>query len=258
MFRPTLFLSPDAEPVAQPKPAIPPERKVDDFTARMISQHGSVENALRAIAQQKFTADDTVASLTGQLDQLKARLPDGAVVLPKAEAENYAKVIALKLTPDEIVARVGKAAELETSVARAELEKIARSGAPQFGLDPDGLADYVVSKGMSAEMRDATVTEGGKSVTKKVLHVRSATKPNDTWKPAGEYVGALQPFEQRALKASGTPNLLAAGVPHPAQVVDVVPGEPVDRVGAELKKMNDRAASRPNALFPNRKPAAAT
>ena len=102
VFGRSLCLSPDAPPATPPAaapPAVPPERKVDDFTTRMVAQHGTLENALRATAMRLFTAEDSVASLTGQVDQYKAKLPEGSLVLTKDAATTWGKLQDLQANP---------------------------------------------------------------------------------------------------------------------------------------------------------------
>ena len=216
VFGRSLCLSPDAPPAAAP-PAVPPvsaERKADDFTTRMIAQHGTVENALRATAMRLFTAEDSAAGLTSQVDQYKAKLPEGAIVLTKEAAAGWAKLQDLKLTPDQIIERVSKYPTLESSIAERDAEQLHRKAAPLAGLDPDAFADHAKTKKLHVELKPVTVVENGKSVTKEVPHVRPAADDKAPLVAASEYVGKLPAHEQRSLKpgpAATTP----VGTPYP-------------------------------------------
>lgn len=242
-----------APAVTQPAlPAVPPaspERRADDFTTRMIAEHGSIENALRATATRMFAAQDSLATVTGERDTLSRRLPEGSVVLPKAEAESFAKLQALG-TPAEIEAKVKKAGELEGTVAATALEKLAKDAAAAAQFDPDAFAAHAAAKGLYIELKDTPVIEAGKTVTKKVPHVRPAANAAAPLVPLTDYAGTLPAFEQRALKA--TAPVAPVGPEYPAQRPTQDSPSTGDKVGDFLAKRNAAARSKPNPLFPAR------
>ncbi|HEV8178555.1 MAG TPA: hypothetical protein VGP44_12830, partial [Gemmatimonadales bacterium] len=202
MLRRTLFLHPDAPAQAPPAIApVTPERRADDFTARMIAEHGTIEHALRATAGRMFAAQDSLATVTGERDTLRAKLPEGAVVLPKAEAETFATLKALG-TPAEITAKVKRADELETTVATTSAKEQARAVATAGQLDPEAFVDYALRVKLPMELRDVQTTEHGKTVTKKMPFVRNPADEKAAFVPVSDYVGSLPAHEQRALQAS--------------------------------------------------------
>lgn len=218
MLRRSLFLHPDAPaaapaaPAAPAQPAVPPARQLDDLTTRLIAQHGSVENALRQLVTQSITTDTTIADLRREVADFKAKLPDGSIVLPKTEAENYAKVVALKLTPDEIVTGLKERDALKGETSKHALEKLARESAATAGLDPDAFAAHAQTQGLHIELKDVTVVEKGKSVVKKVPHVRPAADDKAALVPLSDYTTTLPAYDQRALKATA-PAPTPTGVP---------------------------------------------
>lgn len=218
-------------------------------------RHGTAESALRAVSAELFTVQDQVATLTTQLTEARGKIPaEGSVVLPKAEADNLAKIRALG-TVDEIVAGMKERGELKTQTAANALEKLAREAATALGFDPEAFADHAKTKGLHIEMRDAQVVEAGKTVTKKLPHVRPAADANAPLKVLSEYSAALPAHEQRALKptAAAPP---PTGTLHPVQSPPPPAGTTGDAVSDYLTKRNALAAARPNPLAP-RQPAAA-
>lgn len=240
------------------KPAVPPERKVDDFTTRMIAQHGTIESALRATAMRLFTAEDSVSGLTAAVDQYKAKLPDGSIVLTKEAAAGWTKLQDLKLTPDQIIERVQKYPTLESSIAERDAEQLYRQAAPLAGLDPDAFADHAKTKKLHVELRDATVKENGKDVTKKLPHVRPAADDKAPLVLATEYVGTLAAHEQRALKPGGPTTTTTTATPYPESRPTPAGGASGDAVKDFIARRNQTAESRPNPFAPPRQPAAAS
>jgi hypothetical protein len=224
----------------------------------MIAQHGSVENALQQTAMRLFAAEDASATAERTITDLRGKLPgDGALVLPKAEAAEYAKVIALKLTPDQIVERVKKAGELEGTVAQTALEKLAREAATAAGLDPEAFAAHAAAKGLHIELKDTPVIEKGKTVTKKLPHVRPAADDKALLVALSEYTSKLPAYDQRALTATGAPGAPAApaGTPWPGGQQPSTPAASTgDRVGDYMAKLAERGKARPNPLIPRQAP----
>lgn len=253
MLRTTRFLSPEAPAGGGlTPPAVPPvspERKADALTLQLLAQHNTPEAAIRHLVLQSITTDQTVADLRAQVTSLTEKAPKaGDLVIPKAEATEYLKVTALGLKPDEIVAKVKRAGELEATVAKGETDKTARAVAVAGGYDPDAFADYALRTGLPMELRDSQVREGGKTVTKKVPYVRKPGDDKAPFVPASEYVASLPAHEQRALAAT---QAAPTGVPHPAQTVEPLAPDPS---GSSLDQFRrqvaaDRAA-RPNPLVP--------
>jgi hypothetical protein len=233
--------------VTQPAPpAVPPaspERRADDFTTRMIAEHGTVENALRAVSMRYFAASDAQATAERAAAELRAKLPDGSLVLPKAEAESFAKLQALG-TPAEIEAKVKKAGELEAAVATTTAKEQARAAALAGQVDPDAFVDYALRTKLPIELRDMAVVENGKTVTRKVPYVRNPADDKAAFVPLTDYMGTLPAHEQRALKPSGP--ALVTGVEYPAQ-------RPTSPTGTTVHPADEYLSRR----FPAKQPTAA-
>lgn len=244
MFIRSHFLHPDA-PAAPAPPAIPPvttEQKVNALTAQLLATHGTVENALRSLVLQSATTEQTIATLTAERDDLRAKLPKaGDVVIPKAEAVEYAKVAALNLKPDELVAKVKQADELQRKDSTRTLTDQARDAASAAGLDPEAFAALAQAKGLHIEMKDLQVLEKGKTVTKKVPHVRPAADDKAALVPVADYTKTLPAFEQRALQATVAPTTPVGSPWIPGQVP--TPGSPVNSNATE-NYLNKRFAPR--------------
>lgn len=240
MFIRSHFRSPD---VALAPPAIPPvtsERRADDFTARMIAEHGTVENALRAVATRMFAVQDSLATVTSERDTARGQLPKaGDLMLPKAEAAEYAKVVALNLKPDEIVAKVKQADDLQRKDSTRTLADTAKEAGKDHGYDQDGLAAMATAKGLHLEPKDVLVSENGKAITKKVWHVRPASDAAAQLVPVTDYVAKLPAFEQRALAATPVAPVTPVGSPWvPGQVPTPAGGNPNDFTGAYIARRN--------------------
>lgn len=203
MLRRTLFLHPDA-PAAPAPPAVPPvtpERRADDFTTRMIAQHGTLDNAMRATATRMFEAEDRVAAVSAERDAFKAKVPgEGDLVIPKAEAKEFKKVVDLGMTPDDIVAAVKERDALKGKDSARTLADQGREAGTAHGFDPEATAAMVQAKGLHVEAKDVQTVEKGKTVTKKIYHVRPSADANAPLVPLTDFAAKLPAFEQRALK----------------------------------------------------------
>ncbi len=256
----SLALDAGAAPGQAAPPAVPPpnpERRADDFTTRMIAQHGTVEHALRAVALRLFTAEDAAAGLTAQVDQYKARLPEGAVVLLKAEAEKVATLKALG-TVEAIVAGMKERDTLRSTVTAAEQDTAFRALATAAQVDPEAFVALARAKGWVGELRDGPVVEHGKTVTKKIPHVRPASDEKAPFQPVGEVVKALAPHEQRALALAPTGAHSPGPTPHPAERPTPTTGTPSgdDEAGHFMAQAQAARDARPNPMIPRPVPPA--
>lgn len=242
-----------AVPVPAP-PAIPPTPPVDALTTRLIAQHGTVEHALRALVTASITTEQQIATVTRERDDLRAKLPEGAVVLTKEAAANWQKLQDLKLTPDQIADAVKKLPEVEGRLTRHDREKEYRAVATAAGVDPDAFVEHAFRVNLATELRDITVTENGKQLVKKVPFVKVATDEKAQPAPFTGYMANLQPFEQRALKAT---TAAPVGVPAHSQHSTATVSSTGDKTADFIAERNQRAAGRPNPFAPPRQPAGA-
>lgn len=218
---------------------------------RLLQRHGTAEAALAFMASQAITQEDTIEQRDRTISELRAKVPaEGAVVLPKAEAEALAKLKALG-TVDEIVAGMKERGDLKTTVSRTEAERTARTAAKASGLDEDAFVAHALRESLHIEMRDTQVEDAGKTVTKKLPFVRPGADATAPLKAIAEYTGALPAHDQRALKAAATS---PAGVPYVEQGLTPITGSSGDPTAAFIAKQSDRAKARPNPLFPARQP----
>lgn len=208
MFIRSLFRSPEAAAALAPAlPAVPPvspERRADQYLDRLLARHGSAEAALRAMSGELFAAQDAQATAERTIAELRAKVPaDGYVVLPKAEAENFAKLKALG-TVDEIQTGMKERDSLKGEVGKTKAERAARDAAAAAGLDADAFVAYALRENLPVEMRDTQVTDKGKTTTKKMPFVQKPGDDKAPWVALGEYTGTLPAHDQRALKAVAT------------------------------------------------------
>lgn len=249
MHRPTLFLSPEGDPAP---PATKPRVSPAD---RYISRYGTADAAVTVLIQDLDAAERTAAAHAQALEDMKKQLPGAdKVLLPKTDADELASYRALNLAPDKLTAALTERDTLKTSVARADSEKQYRAVAKAAGLDEDAFVAYALRETLPTELRDVAVTEHGKTVTKKLAYVRDPKDDKAPFVALSEYLPKLPAHEQRALQAAPqTP----AGVLYPEQQPTPAKTGPVDRVAEAIAKQHERAANRPNPLFPARKPAGA-
>lgn len=199
-------------------PATPPVR-TDDLITRLIAQHGSAENAMRHLVTASVATEQELTTLRAQVHDYRTRLPEGSVILPKAEAENMAKLKALG-TVDEIVAGMKERDTLKGTVTTATLTEQYRAAAAAAQVDADALADYGLRVKLPIEMRDATVKVGSKTTTTKVPFTRNPADEKAAWVPVADYIGTLPAFEQRALRLTATSPATGASAtsqPYPQQ-----------------------------------------
>jgi hypothetical protein len=243
-----------ATAITQPAPpAVPPAARANDLVTRMVAEHGSIDNAVRVLALRAITAEDTAATLSGQVAALK--LPEGARVLTKAEADAWTPVLTLK--PEEVVAGLKERDTLKAKDEQRTLGEQARMAAPLAALDPEAFEAYVRDKKLPIEMRDTQVNERGKTITKKMPFTRTPNDDKAAWQPLDQYVGTLPAFEQRALKATtaagtapATPAPASATATWPASRASAPPapaGAPVDEF---ITRRDADNAKRRNPLFP--------
>lgn len=245
-------LSPDNDP-APATPAAP--SKVTGIVDRYIARYGNAESALRALAEENFALQATTDGHASALAEMRKQIPAaGSVVLTGDDAKTYQAFKALNLAPDKLTAALTERDALKGTVASAERAVHARAAAVAAGLDPDAFIDHVGLKGLVIEMRDVSVTEKGKAVTKKLPFVRPGSDEKALFVAASEYVAKLPAHEQRALAATAAaPTGTPAHAQQPTPSGGTPPGDPVTDY---LTKRNALAAARPNPLAP-RQPAAA-
>jgi hypothetical protein len=256
MFIRSLFLSPDGDPATvTPKPRV---SSAETFIAR----YGSAEAAVAVLLQELDASNRTAEGHARVIEEQKKQIPGAdKVVLEKKDADELTAFRALKLAPEKITEVISERDTLKGTVAAAALAVQAREGASAAGLDPDGWAAHVARAGLVQEMRDVQVVDKGKTVTKKVPHVRPGNDEKAPFVPASDYVAKLPAYEQRALSATAVaPTPTTTAQPYPNQQPTPASGSAGDKAGEFLNQFNERGKAKPNPLIhrPAPQPAAAT
>jgi hypothetical protein len=258
MFATRLLFPPPCSPdapageAAPARPAVAPatvDRRAQSLTDRLIARHGDVISALASLATTNITQEDTIDTLTRANADYKAKLPEGSVVIPAAEAKNFDKLRALG-SVDDIVKGWSEYQTLKTEKTDRETREAAKTLAKAAGADEEAFAEHYTGKGLKGEVRNVETVESGKKVTKAVLYVQPGEKePYVSWP---DYVAKLPAYEQRALTpgaptAPTTPG--STGVAFPAPGVSPAPGtageDPVSRYMAQ----RNAQPSRPNPIL---------
>jgi hypothetical protein len=225
------FLSPDADPPAdRPKSRV---SSADTFIAR----YGTAEAAVAVLLQDLDAAQRTAEAHARALEENKKLVPGAdKVVLAKADADELAKYRALNLVPEKITEALTERDTLKGTVAQSALERLAREAATASGLDPEAFAAHAAAKGLHIELRDTPVVEHGKTVTKKLPHVRPAADDKAQLVALSEYTSKLPAYDQRALQAvAGTPAPTGTAWPSGQQPTPIT-GSPSGAVNTYLDK----------------------
>jgi hypothetical protein len=109
------------------------------------------------------------------LEEVQGKLPtDGSVSVPKEDAELLAKFKEIQLKPEEIVAKIKTASDLEAKVAESERRETVRKAAEATGFKEAVLSDLAVAKGLKLELNEETVTENGETRQVPIAYVKDA------------------------------------------------------------------------------------
>lgn len=229
MHRRTLFLSPDGDPA--------PVQKRVTSAETFIARYGTAEAAVAVLLQDLDASERTATAHARALEDAKTKIPGAdKVVLPKADADELAAYRALNLAPAKITEALTERDTLKGTVARGESEKSYRAVAKAEGLDEEAFVAFALREQLPTELRDVTMQEKGRSVTRKAAFIR---KPGDDKAPfvaAAEYVGALPAHEQRALKPTAPTQ--PTGIEYPAQRPTPVTGTTGDPTGDYIARRN--------------------
>jgi hypothetical protein len=248
---------------------------VQGIADRLITRHGTSDRAIEVLAGENFDYRETIRQRDAEIATLRQRqVPDGGVVLTGADAQRWEKFNKLAITdPDKVAERLTRADTLESEQQKNAARTLYTDAAKPFGWNGDVLADLIPSKGLAVEMRDVAIVENGKSETKKLPFVRTASDTNAAWQRLDEYATAHLPAYLPALTAvpqggtqqPGTQSTQQPGTQPTTQGVINWPGATTTQgtqqggsiVDQHLAKRNAAAASRPNPLVKNQ-PASTT
>lgn len=151
---------------------------------------------LKKVGQRAATAEAEVNRLKAAAES-QPTLPSGHVPVPADKAklldsiEEIGEGADLKAKVEDIKTKVTGHKDLTTKVATLEktdlLRRVADTGINGKKLNPSVLQTLdSQAGGLTYEERDVSVTENGKTETKKVWHVKDA-KQNGKWVPLSEY-----------------------------------------------------------------------
>jgi hypothetical protein len=142
---------------------------------------GSIEQALAAVAYQLMQYEDREPEVKRAMDELRARVPEGAVVLSGEQKKIWDALLELKLDEKGLRGIVTENQQLKTDKASGDREKLDRDGAAALGLNYAVYHD--LTAGLEVEMRAGVVKENGKDVTKNIPHVRKKDDPKAPFEP---------------------------------------------------------------------------
>lgn len=249
--------APSGAPTSEPaRPAVPPvssAQKQQTLVDRLLNRYGSPEAALAYLASTNVTQEETIERLSRENADYARRLPEGAVVIPKAEVEGLNQIRALNLKPEEIARAVKERDEFKVKDETRTKGDHARALAKASGMDEDAFVEHFLAKNLDGELRDVTTEDrAGKKTTVKQAFLRADSK--QPFAAAKDYLATLQPHEQRALTPSTAPaqgGAPATGPSYPSTGPTAPAGTGTGAKGAldrYLQKRNEQAAAAPNPL----------
>lgn len=104
----------------------------------------------------------------------EGKVPDGAVVLPKEEAEAYTEFKKLGVPVKDIVTRLAERDTLAADKAKADADKILDAVAEELGLNPRAFKRLVAAEGLTVTVKTVKVKdEDGKTVEEQIPVVRT-------------------------------------------------------------------------------------
>jgi hypothetical protein len=196
---------------------------------------GDLERAVSTLYDENYTLREKNRKLKDATDA--AKLPAGAVVLDKDQAEAWAAYQKIG-APADVVAK-SELDKVSSELNKASIERLSLEAAGLLGWEPKVLTDLVRDKALHIEAKDETVD--GKA--KRVFYTRSM---NDE-------AAALVPLEKYA-DENLTPYLPALkvkrGVTWPAQDSASDSGAPSSLVDKFITERDKRAATRPSPFNP--------
>lgn len=228
------------------------------IAAGLAARHGDATKALEKLVDENHDMREKNRALKAELKAAQetaasAKVPDGAVVLTKADAEAWAAYQALG-APRDVAAAVTERDTLKQTIAdrdaRAARQQAARAGAAALGWNADALATFADDRALRLEMREVEVD----GVKKSVPHVLSGEGDAVTAEPLDVVAARDFAVYLPALTATPTPPAPnAPPVPRPAPTYPAQRGNGAPATGNAIDELIARNAERaraPNALRP--------
>lgn len=168
----------------------------------------AIQRQIRKLKSENADRRQANADLEQKLKD--AGVPEGSVVLPKGDAEKYEAYKALG-EPKDLTAKIEKADELQSEIAKRDREAAVRKAAQAAGYKESVLTDLSSSKGLTLEVREE---KGENDETRTVAYVKDADGKDSPLKEyveknLADYVPALTADTDRGQGSTGGTNFLA-------------------------------------------------
>lgn len=206
--------APPAPPPTPPTPPAPPaprDKPSRQDIDRAVSRYGSERAAIAHLLDDNLSLRQyrRIAKGTATADDIRAVLPDGLVLLPKADADELAAYRALG-KPDEVKTKLGDATKLQGELATQKRATLLAEAAEATGWSAPAFVKLANAENLHVEIREETVD--GKPVKK--AYARKADAANDPLKPLTEYAETqLKDFLPALAKSDGNPPPAGPRVP---------------------------------------------
>lgn len=238
--------SPPAPEPKKPAP-IPASESEAKFAVQLAQCGGSHEVLANKLWREALTNRQRHSITKQELDALKARMPEGSLVLVGEDVTNFNAFKALG-KPAEVKAKLDNEAKLQGELATAKRREVRGAAAKAHGFNAAVLSDRLDLSQFDVEMRE--VTDGG--TKKQVAHVRKAGDDKAVWEPLPIVAERDWKDYLPALKASSGEGGTSAGTTTAIEFPNngagsgsSQGGSVVDRFIANRDKSN---AARPNPL----------
>jgi hypothetical protein len=156
-------------------------------------QGNNVSQREQTLIRDNFKLRRRNAQMREQLESASAgKVPDGSVVVKKADADELEKFRALKLTPDVITASMQELTKLKTESAARENEAVHEEAAEALGYpNVAALSKALKREGLHVEMKSVRADDPdnpGKKISVLMPHVRKASDEKAALEPLADYI----------------------------------------------------------------------
>lgn len=163
-----------------------------DLMQQML-QGNNVSQREQTLIRDNFKLRRRNAQMREQLESASAgKVPEGSVVVKKADADELEKFRALKLTPEVITTSMQELTKLKTESAARENEVVHEEAAEALGYpNVAALSKALKREGLHVEMKSQRVDDPdnpGKKITVSMPHVRKANDEKASLEPLSDYI----------------------------------------------------------------------
>ena len=173
-------------------PPVPKDREteVDHLIDRIVSRHGTMQNALRHLAGENYDYRERHRADEAALAAFRTRVPEGAIVLTGDDKAEFEAFKALKVKAEDVKKGLEERDQLKSKTKESDYEKIVEKAAKHFKFKPTVLSKLLKTEDLVLELRDTEVEVDGQDEPQvhKVAHVRPAKDEKADWKLLDKYV----------------------------------------------------------------------